>query len=32
VGVVGAGDTAGFGVLADHVVRFPAGDVHKVIG
>ena len=32
VGVVGAGDAACFGVLADHVVGLPAGDVHEVIG
>jgi hypothetical protein len=30
--IVGAGDAAGFGVLADHVVGLPAGDVHQVVG
>src|SRR5580704_5143144 len=30
--VMGSRDTAGFGVLADHVIGLPAGDVHKVIG
>jgi hypothetical protein len=32
VGIVGAGDAALLGVLADYVVRLPASDVHEVIG